>query len=161
MYKIRNIIMVSIFQFFTVACMAPNNINVITLTPVISAQSTETPIPTDSKTPTPSETLTATPKPPDQILYSPNGEYVAEFDNAYGHPAFEGQIIEILDKQNSLLWSIPYQHETAMVDPHPRLSIYGWSDDSSYLYFYYQFSPDGGDFAFWWDGFDLQRIETF
>jgi len=46
-----------------------------------------------------------------------------------------------------------------MVDPHPGLNIYGWSKDSAYLYFFYRFSPDGGDRAFWWDGFDLQRID--
>ena len=110
------------------------------------------------KTPLPTET--PTPKPPDQVLNSPNGEFVAEFDNAYSHPASAPQVIQILDKNGSLLWEIPYQHEIFQSDPHPSLRIYGWSEDSSYLYFYYDFSPDGGDFAFWWDGFDLQRINV-
>jgi dipeptidyl aminopeptidase/acylaminoacyl peptidase len=110
------------------------------------------------KTPFPTET--STPKPPDQILNSPNGEFAAEFDNAYSHPAYEPQVIQILDKNGSLLWEIPYQHEVSQSDPHPSLTIYGWSEDSKYLYFYYDFSPDGGDYAFWWDGFDLQRINA-
>jgi Tol biopolymer transport system component len=37
--------------------------------------------------------------------------------------------------------------------------IYGWSRDSSRLYFRYLFLPDGGGFEFWWDGFDLQGID--
>ena len=105
-------------------------------------------------------TSTSTREPFEPSLNSPNGEFVVEFDNAYSHPAFEPQVIKILDKNSSLLWEIPYQHETAMVDPHPGMSIYGWSKDSAYLYFYYYFSPDGGDRAFWWDGFDLQRINA-
>jgi hypothetical protein len=109
---------------------------------------------------TPLPTETPTPKPPDQVLNSPNGEFVAEFDNAYSHPATAPQVIQILDKNGSLLWEIPYQHEIFQSDPHPSLKIYGWSEDSNYLYFYYDFSPDGGDFAFWWDGFDLQRINV-
>jgi hypothetical protein len=91
-------------------------------------------------------------------LNSPNREYIAEFDNAYGHPYTETQVIEIFDNNGSRLWEIPFQYPLAESDPHPRLTIYGWSKDSAYLYFYYDFSPDGGDFAFWWDGFDLQRI---
>ena len=113
---------------------------------------------TRTSTPKITPTLTLTPKHPDQILNSPNGEYIAEFDNAYSHPASESQIIKILDKNSSLLWQIPYQHETSMAMPHPSLVIYGWSKDSAYLYFYYYFSPDGGDRAFWWNGFDVQRI---
>lgn len=113
-----------------------------------------------SKTSTPKITATPTSEPPDQILTSPNGEYIAEFDNAYSHPAFEPQIIEIFDSNGSLLWKIPYQHEVTEVEPHPVLTIYRWSKDSNYLYFCYQFGPDGGGFAFWWDGFDLQRINV-
>lgn len=126
----------------------------------ISPTSTATFILTGTSTPEIDPIPTSTPKIPDQTLNSPNGEFIAKFDNAYSHPAFEPQIIEILNKNGSLLWNIPYQHETEMVDPHPGMSIYKWSKDSTYLYFYYYFSPDGGDRAFWWDGFDLQRINV-
>jgi hypothetical protein len=120
----------------------------------------KTPTPTKTNTPSNGITSTATFSPPDQILYSPNGQFIAEFDNAYAHAGYHKQIIEILDKNNLLLWEIPYQGETSMSDPHPSLSIYGWSKDSTYLYFQYVFWPDGGDRAFWWDGYDLQRINV-
>lgn len=142
-------------MMFIVAC-TPQNSAVSSTSSPITSTSTVTSIP--SNTPEIAISPTSTIKPPDQVLYSPNGEYAARFDNAFGHPAFESQVIEILDRNSSIMWEIPYQHETAMVDPHPGLSIYGWSKDSDYLYFYYYFSPDGGDRAFWWDGFDLQRI---
>lgn len=131
----------------------PEPTNTSIRTPVTA---TETP----SKTSTPRIPATPTSKPPDQILTSPNEEFIAEFENAYSHPAFTPQIIKIFDRNGSLLLEIPYQHEVTEVDPHPVLTIYGWSKDSNYLYFCYQFGPDGGGFAFWWDGFDLQRINV-
>lgn len=146
-------------MIFIVACTPQSSAPTSTSLPT-SPTSTETFIPTGTNTPVIIPTETSTPKPPDQIFNSPNGEFVAEFDNAYSHPAYEPQVIQILEKNGLLLWEIPYQHETAMVDPHPGLAIYGWSKDSAYLYFYYYFSPDGGDRAFWWDGFDLQRINA-
>jgi len=144
---------------FIIACTPQTSAPTATSLPA-SPTSTVTIIPTETNTPVVLPTETPTPKPPDQILDSPNGEFVAEFDNAYSDPAFEPQIIKILDKNGSPMWEIPYQHETAMADPHPSLRIYRWSKDSVYLYFYYYFSPDGGDRAFWWDGFDLQRINV-
>jgi hypothetical protein len=145
-----------------VACVPQNSASTATSSPIPST-STVTPV---TLTPTATTTLeivptfTSTPKLPEQIINSPNGEFIAELENAYSHPAFAPQVIKILDKSGSLLWEIPYQHETAMVDPHPVLSIFGWSKDNAFLYFYYEHSPDGGDRAFWWDGFDLQRINV-
>lgn len=144
---------------FVIACTPQNSAPTVTSSP-IPPTSTVTLTPTTASTPEIFPTPTSTLKLPDQILNSPNGEYIAEFDNAYGHPAFEPQVIEIFDKNGSLLWEIPYQHEIATYDPHPGLTVYGWSKDSTYLYFYYDFHPDGGDFAFWWEGFDLQRINV-
>lgn len=138
---------------FIVACTPRYNAPTTTSLPAF-------PTSTETNTPVILPTKTSTPKPPDQILKSLNGEFVVVFDNAYSHPAYETQVIQIFDKNSSLLWEIPYQHETAMVGPHPGLAIYGWSKDSAYLYFYYYSSPDGGDRAFWWDGFDLQRINV-
>jgi hypothetical protein len=156
---VKKFLLLSMLMIFIVACTPQISVPTATSLPA-SPTSTETFIPTETNTPIILPTETSTPKTPDQILNSPNGEFVAEFDNAYSHPAYEPQVIQILDKNGSLLWEIPYQHETAMVDPHPGLAIYGWSKDSAYLYFYYYFSPDGGDRAFWWDGFDLQRINA-
>jgi len=93
-----------------------------------------------------------------QILFSPNGQLVAKrYD--YGRPPIEKPVIEISDKNGKLLWQIPYQGEKLQGDPGTSLAIYGWANDSSALYFYYYRYPDGGDFAFWWDGSDLQRID--
>ncbi len=149
-------------MFSVVACTHQRRVSIATSTSLpVSPTSTVTLAPMETSTPVLIPTLSPTPDSPDEILNSPNGEFIAEFANAFSHPAFEPQVIEILDKNSSPLWEIPYQHETAMVDPHPHLSIYGWSKDSLYLYFYYVSGPDGGDFAFWWDGFDLQRINVF
>lgn len=141
-------------MFFFVACTEP-----IATYPMVSASATIIPAPI--KTNTPKIIATPTTNPPDLILISPSGEFIAEFDNAYSHPATRPQVIKILDKNGSLLWGIPYQHGISRSDPHPSLSIYRWSKDSQYLYFYYGYGPDGGDRAFWWDGFDLQRINVY
>lgn len=147
---------------FIAACTPSVSIPIPTTTPTVFIALTQLLTPTLTTTAIPEITETAIPtiKPPDQILSSPNGEFTAKFDNAFSHPAYQKQVIEILDKQGSLLWEIPYQHETEMVEPHPGLEIYSWSKDSKYLYFYYQYSPDGGVRAFWWTGFDLQRIDV-
>jgi len=151
--------LISFLLIYVVAC-TPQNIAPATTQLPSSPNSTVALTFTATSTPEIIPTQTPTPELPDQILHSPNGEYIAEFDNAHSHPARRPQVIEILDKSGSLLWEIPYQHETSQVDPHPGLRIYGWSKDSNYLYFYYEFSLDGGDMAFWWDGFDFQRIRV-
>jgi len=156
---VNKFVLFSLLMMFIVAC-TPQGAAVTTTSLPIFPTSTVTMRPTETNTPVSIPTETPTTKPPDQILNSPNGEFVAEFDNAYSHPAYEPQVIQIIEKSGLLLWDIPYQHEIAMSDPHPGLSIYGWSKDSVYLYFYYHFSPDGGDRAFWWSGFDLQRINV-
>jgi dipeptidyl aminopeptidase/acylaminoacyl peptidase len=158
-HKMKKTLMFSLLMTFIVACAPQRSAPTSTSLPV-SPTYTVTVIPTQTNTPVILPTETPTPKPPDQILNSPNSEYIAEFDNAYSHPAFAPQVIQILDKNGFLLWEIPYQHEIFQSDPHPSLRIYGWSVDSNYLYFYYASGPDGGDFAFWWDGFDLQRINV-
>ena len=159
-FQLNKTLLISFLIVFFVACTPQVATSIVNDTPtwtvVPSASVTLKPTETD----VPTATASPTSRPPDFILESPNGEFVAEFDNANRHPATEKQVIEIFDKDGSLLWEIPYQHVTALVDPHPSLHIYGWSKDSTYLYFHYIFSPDGGDFAFWWDGFDLQRINV-
>lgn len=133
---------------------AENATSLITSTPILKIKPTETA--TSKIIPS----LTPTPKPPDQLIDSPNGEFIAEFDNAYIHPAYFPQVIKILNKDGITLWEIPYQYTVEKANPHPSLKIYGWSKDSNYLYFYYEFNPDGGNTAFWWDGFDIQGINV-
>jgi hypothetical protein len=159
---VNNVILISLLMISLVACAPQNSAPTITSSP-IPRTSTVIPVtltPTSTTTPEIVPTLTSTPRLPYQILNSPNGEFIAELENADSHPAFEPQVIKIHDNSGSLLWEIPYQHETAMVDPHPGLRLYGWSKDNAFLYFYYKHSPDGGDRAFWWEGFDLQRINV-
>ena len=93
-----------------------------------------------------------------KILDSPNEEYVAKAYFENDHPSGK-QTIEIQNKKGKLIWQIPYQGEMSTSDPRPSLAIFQWSSDSSQLYFYYAFSPDGGDRAFWWTGFDLQEFD--
>jgi dipeptidyl aminopeptidase/acylaminoacyl peptidase len=114
---------------------------------------------TQAATPSSPATIIPTSTPwPFKSMISPNGEFVA---NAY----FENQLpsgmqtIEIRNKENKLLWQIPYQGELPTGDPRPLLNIFQWSNDSSQLYFYYVWSPDGGDRAFWWTGYDLQKFD--
>jgi hypothetical protein len=154
MYKI---LLASPLIILFISCTPQTNEEISSTTHITPS---ETSVPPKTNTPIITISPTFTINPPDQIIYSPNGEFIAEFDNAYSHPAYEQQVIKILSKDGNLFLEIPYQHEVAMVDPHPGLKIYGWSKDSRYLYFYYAFSPDGGDRAFWWDGFDLQRINV-
>lgn len=155
----NKLFLISLLIISVVACTPQNRTSAATSSS-ISATSTVTLTPIETSAPEILSTLTSTPELPDQILISPNEEFIAEFDNAYGHPAFEPQVIKILDKKGSLLWVIPYQHEIERVDPHPSLKIHEWSKDSTYLYFFYEFFLDGGEKAFWWDGFDLQRINV-
>ena len=96
----------------------------------------------------------------DQIFYSSDKNFVAKRYSLYSRPSLDGPVIEIYNSQNELLWQIPYQGEISTGDPSSSLSIYRWSKDNKYLYFYYVFYPDGGDYAFWWDGFNLQRIDV-
>ena len=116
-----------------------------------------TPAPTITSKPTPavSDNPPSTSDPYDQILLSPDKRFVAKLYNEYvyhtGRPT-----IEISDNTGSLLWTIPFQGEMPTGDPHPYLSLYKWSSDSSSLYFYNAFSFDG--YYTLWDGLDLQLI---
>jgi hypothetical protein len=88
---------------------------------------------------------------------SPDGKYTAWLKS--GDWITTKDRIEISEINGTLLWTIPSRLNPPVGDPHPSLNIYGWSKDSSTLYFRYLFLPDGGGFEFWWDGFDLQSID--
>jgi hypothetical protein len=90
-------------------------------------------------------------------VFSPDGDYVAKVYDGYSYPSGR-ETIEIQDAKGTVLWPIPYQGELPTGDPRPYLSIYQWSKDSAYLYFYYGFSFDGAHTL--WDGFDLRLIDV-
>lgn len=81
---------------------------------------------------------------------SPDGNYVAKL---YYDPL--GNTIQIQSKDGELLGEVSTHYDEYPGDPHPHLSIYKWSVDSKIFYYYYPNRPDGGDYAFWWDGLDL------
>ncbi len=118
-------------------------------------------IATRTDAPMPTIVPTATPVMPTDVVPSPNGQFIARLwhSGVYNMPD-ERPTIDILNKDGSLLWQIPYQGEVATFMPSPVLQIYAWSPDSADLYFFYVFSPDGGDFAFLWTGYDLQKIHV-
>lgn len=95
-----------------------------------------------------------------QEFPSPNGEFVARLYNFGSYSSAEPPAIDILDNQRFVLWRVPYEGEHGPSVPRAELLIAGWSRDSADLYFYYVFSPDGGDRAFYWTGRDLQKIRV-
>ncbi len=58
-----------------------------------------------------------------------------------------------------MIWEVTSILETTTGDPAPYMKLVGWSKDGNSFYFCYQFTPDGGDYAFLWDGYDLQRLD--
>jgi hypothetical protein len=162
----RSIIAFSSLLIFLVSCSPYTALPDSTATVIFTASSTEPNIILPTLTPKPntsatiSTTPSATPDPAEQILYSPDGKYVAKRYGPYNMPSLDNPLIEIFDEQNELLWKIPFQGKQPDGDPGVSLLIYQWANDSSKLYFkYYSYPDGGGDFAFWWDGWDLQSID--
>ncbi len=117
----------------------------------------------ETQTPTPSFTsipITLTPNRYSFIesTYSPNNQYIAEYYSQYDDPT--GEKIIISKVGNAETWIISSQFSPSFLHPPPTLKIYKWSNNSKVLYFYYSKLPDGGDYAFWWDGFDLQSFDV-
>ena len=110
----------------------------------------------ESAAPTLTPTVTPTRNPCFDGIKSPNEKYIARIKYDNRNIFIEG--IEICDISGTIIWTIPSELEKPTGDPHPNIDIYGWSKDSLLLYFRYYYLPDGGDFAFFWDGFDLQSI---
>ena len=152
---------ISLLITFLVACSPATSLPSATViaTDAVTSTASWTAAPTATATLSVSETPSTTPDPASQIVFSPDGKYVAKRYDPYGRPSLENDVIEVFDLQNKMLWQIPYQGERLEGDPGTSLAIYGWATDSSKLYFSYYHFPDGGDFAFWWDGADLQSIE--
>jgi hypothetical protein len=160
---LRNILFVSLLIISTLASCSPSK----TLPPTVTDSGSSTANTLLTSTPEPSATiespqnetpsLTPTPRAFNSLT-SPNGEFIA---SAYDESQLPSGIptIEIRDKDGKLVWRIPFQGEMPTSDPHDILDIFQWAKDSSQLYFYYVFYPDGGDRAFWWTGSDLQKID--
>ena len=161
----RIIITLPLLLIFLVSCSPArvSPVSTVAAANTVSPTETKTPYPTLTANPTATATLSmsatpsATPDPAIQILNSPDSKYVAKLYSPIN--MLDKPVIKIFDEQNKLLRQIPYQGEVPEGDPKPSLTIYEWSTDSSQLYFYYVWSPDGGDWAFWWTGYDLQKID--
>ncbi len=119
-------------------------------------RASDTPTPTYTHTPTETPSLTPTIDPCSKAVCSPDGRYVAKLSHGDGSTTIDR--IEIRERNGTTIWTIYTQLEIPNVDPHPGLDIYRWSMDSAILYFHYNSLPDGGEYAFWWDGFDLQSF---
>jgi hypothetical protein len=94
-----------------------------------------------------------------QSIDSPNGELSARL-RVNWEKQNEKPIIEIIDKTGTVLSKVEYQYEwNPNIAPNTYINIYGWSPDSSKLYFYYSFAYDG-----WYtlsNGSDLQSIDVY
>jgi WD40 repeat protein len=159
-FNLRTFLLLSILLILLAACTpvanAPTATSTLSPTPYPTETRTPEPIPTN--TPKASETPSPAPHFAAKILPSPSGEYVAKLYLGGDHPSGK-DTIEISDKNGTLLWQIPYQGEMGTSDPRKYLGIFSWSNNSAALYFRYQWSPDGGDYAFWWDGLDLEKFD--
>lgn len=165
----RNILFISLLLIITLASCSPSTalpstvINSTIPTAKIVSTSADTSTQKPSATIAPPISLSETPPPTTtpqafKSLVSPNGEFIANAYSEYQHPSGI-QTIEIRNKKDELIWQVPYQGEQPTGDPSPLLYLFQWSNDSSQLYFYYILSPDGGERAFWWTGYDLQKID--
>jgi len=118
--------------------------------------STVTPKPTATKPPT----LTPSPTfdPYVDTIDSPDGKFSAKKHISWNNS--EKPYIEIWDKSGRALWKIDYQYPwDSNNPPNQGLALYGWSTDSSKVYFYYSFAYDGWYTLF--NGSDLQSLDAY
>ncbi|NUM44363.1 MAG: hypothetical protein HUU38_06610 [Anaerolineales bacterium] len=122
---------------------------------------TKTPLPTYTRFPTSTPDPNATPSPTpdlaDQVVISPDYNFVAKLYSGYIYPTGI-ETIEIQDTNGQVVWTLPYQGEIPTGDPRRYLRIYEWSQDSRHLYFYYAFGFDGVHTL--WDGYNLQVMDV-
>jgi hypothetical protein len=158
-FRMQKIFAIPLLITFLMGCSPSTSVPTTKMHPVTETKTSRfTPLPSASATLITSLVPSSVPEEASQVFISPNGELIAKrYD--HGHLSAEKPVIEILDKTGSLLWQIPYEREQLVRDPRISLVIYGWANDSSTLYFYYHQAEDGGGWAFWWDGTDLQKIK--
>ncbi len=91
---------------------------------------------------------------------SPNQQYVAELIDIRRplHPTRPA--VQVVTGGGELVARVPFKGEIPDSYPRPWMLIIGWSPDSSRLYFCDEWSPDGGNFAFWWTGYHLRSIDV-
>lgn len=121
--------------------------------PVSTLTSAPTPYTTLPLTVTTTPSLISTPHTLD-LKVSPNGEY---FAFAYFYYPTKQQTIEIKNKEDKLIWAIPFQAELSPYEPNPTIEIIRWSNDSTQLYFCYFVGPLEGRVT--WPGYELQQID--
>jgi hypothetical protein len=145
-------------QIFTItACdYGKPTISIITVSPIKTQIRTSVIATKHTDTPNKTPTLTSTINPCINGLISPDEKYIAREKYDKGNILIEG--IVICDSSGTIIWTIQSQLVKPTGSPHPDINVYRWSPDSLYLYFRYYYLPDGGDFAFFWDGFDLQSF---
>ena len=141
-----------------------------TLTPTITRRPTRTQTPTISLTPTktpPLPTYSCCPVTRQQgpwiTEWSPDGQFLVEIYDFYGHGSIHKPVIEIFDKSRNLLWQIPYKEDVIMGgEPYVSLNFLKWSLNGRELYYYtHHHGGSGGDFAFLSDGDDVSKIDLY
>lgn len=111
--------------------------------------------------PTPPPTLSPSPTldPYTDSIDSPDGKFTVKMHINWTDPN-EKPFIEIWEKSGKALWRVAYQyHWDPYVAPNDSLRIYGWSKDSSKVYFYYSFAYDGWYTLF--NGSNLQSLDAY
>ena len=145
-----------------------------TSTPTITLRPTRTITPTSTIEPTKTLTPTVTPPLPTYSAYSdtvqqgpwirkwsPDGKFLVEIYDYYGHGDIHAPVIEIFDQNNNMLWKIPYEGDTSAIYPYVSLHFLKWSLNGSELYYYTMFHGSGGDYVFKADGCDLSKINLY
>jgi hypothetical protein len=117
--------------------------------PISIITDTPTSTPTLAPTATPATTFTITSSPTynpyPSVFYSPNGKFLAKKHIYYdGITEYDKPVIEIWNQSGDIAWKISYQRDWDHLNPRISMHIYGWSPDSSTLYFYYSRYNDSG-----------------
>ena len=144
--------------FLSSSCVAlPVSDSLPSITPSKTPSAIVTPNPTFTKQPelTPPPTF----DPYINSIDSPDGNFSVKIHiNLIDQN--EKPFIEIWDKSGKPLWRVDYQYSwNPDAAPNDNLTIYGWSKDSSKVYFYYSFGYDGSYTLF--NGSNLQSIDAY
>lgn len=122
-------------------------------------------VPTSTITPKPTATIhpTLTPFPTfAPYIYSiesPDGNLTARIQINLNNN-YEKPFLEVRDKSGKPLWRIDYQYSwNPDAVPMDNMTIVGWSNDSSKVYFYYSFGYDGWYTLF--NGSNLQSLDAY
>ena len=154
----RRYLFVFLLICFATSCTTmsqPDPLPTPSATALAIPSSTLTPKPTDTEQPT----LTPSPTfdPYVDMIESPDGKFSAKKHFSWNNS--EKTYIEVWDKSGKVLWKIDYQYPwDSNNPPNQGLALYGWSKDSSKVYFYYSFAYDGWYTLF--NGSNLQSLDV-